>query len=157
MAMEAALGASYRRRPRPGGHEARGPERGRRPAVHAPATSGVNGGPGHRLGRRPGHAQLAERAGQPPLRHGRQDARARARRLARRPRTWSWRRSRSAKRFDTPVMIRMTTRTSPLARGRRAGRAPSAAASRSTSSDFAKRNLRAGQRPQAPRRWSRSA
>ena len=51
----------------PGDHEARGRERGRRP-LHQLGAAGHPRGAGPGRGRRPGHALLAERAGQPLLR-----------------------------------------------------------------------------------------
>ena len=58
-------------------HEARGPERGRRPLLLR-RQHRRGGGHGDRLRRRPGHAQLPGRAGQPQLRQVRQDPRDRA-------------------------------------------------------------------------------
>ena len=65
-----------RRPPHAGGDEARRPERRRRP-VHELGAGHDQRRPGRGRGRRPGHAQFAERAGQPVLR------RLRARRLPR--------------------------------------------------------------------------
>ena len=67
VALEVAMGASIGGRPRPGGHEARGPQRGRRPALHR-LLHRRQRRPRHRHRRRPRPAQLPERAGQPQLR-----------------------------------------------------------------------------------------
>ena len=83
-------GHGDRLRGQPGGealllrHEARGPERGRRPPVHR-GLHRRKRGYGHRRGRRPGNALLPERAGFPALRPQRQDPHAGALRLRRGP------------------------------------------------------------------------
>ena len=58
-----------------GDHEARGPQRGRRPLLRR-RLHGRGGRAGRRLGRRPRHALLAGRAGQSQLRQVRQGAAA---------------------------------------------------------------------------------
>ena len=135
-------GGQFHRRPRHGGHEARGAERGRRPAVLGQLHR-RHRRPGHHLGRRSGHAQLAERAGQPPLRHRRQNAGARALRFpgSQGHGAGSGQDQRNLRHaghdpHDHPHLA--------LALGRRAGRTPDAARSRNTRATFVKRNLLPG-------------
>ncbi len=75
------IGAVDGRRPGSGLHEARGPQRGRR-SLLLRLVYRRGGRPGGRLRRRPGHAQLAGRAGQPQLRQVRQGAAASSPRTA---------------------------------------------------------------------------
>ncbi len=122
-------GRGLRRSPRPGDHEARRPERRRRPALHRRLHRRL-GRPGGGLGRRPGHGLLAERAGQPPLRRRGRAAACSSRPTRRRPTTSPWRPSSSPSAGSIPVLLRMTTRVchSKTIATRRAGLPPAAAA-----------------------------
>ena len=90
--------------------------------------TGAEAGTGDRVGRRPGDALLAERAGQPALRPVRPRALPRPRPTPRSARTSRSLAFELSERFDTPVMLRTTTRinhsSTPVELGERRELAP---------------------------------
>ncbi len=110
VAVDVAVGAAYRRAAGAGDDEARRRERRRR-LVLLRLLHRRRGRPGDRLGRRPGDALVAERAGQPALRQVRPRPLPRPGRLPGVPGLRD-RGVRAVRAFDTPVLLRTTTRIS---------------------------------------------